>query len=46
MAGDGERAESAQVASVFKGDEAERNDDEQDRFLVDVPAEKEGCVRA
>lgn len=46
MARNGEWAECAQVASVLKGDEAEGNDDEQDGFLVNVPAEKEGCVRA
>lgn len=39
-----ERTEGTQVAAIFQGNEAERDDDEQDRLLVYVPAEKERCV--
>lgn len=46
MSGHGERAESAQVPTVFQGDQAERNDDEEDGFFVYVPAEKEGGIGA
>lgn len=46
MPGDGERAESSQVSSVFQRYQAERDDDEQDGFFVHVPAEEEGGVCA
>ena len=32
------------MAAVLERDKAEGNDDEEDRFLVDVPAEEEGGV--
>lgn len=41
-----ERPESAQVSSVFQREEAEGDDDEEDRFLMDMPAEEERCVAA
>ena len=44
MASYGEGAEGAEVATVFEGDEAEGEDDEEDGFFVDVPAEEEGGV--
>ena len=34
------------MATVVKCDQAERNDDQQNRFLVDVPAEEERGVSA
>lgn len=46
MAGYREGAEGAEVASVFEGEEAEGDDDEEDGFLVDMPAEEEGRVAA
>ena len=39
-------AEGAEMATVVERDQAERNDDEQNRFFVDVPAEEEGGVSA
>ena len=42
----GQWAEGAEVATVVKCDQAERNDDQQNRFLVDVPAEEERGVSA
>ncbi len=46
MTADGQGAEGAEVAAVLEREKAEGDDDEQDRFLVDVPAEEEGSVGA
>lgn len=46
MPRDGEGTEGAEITAVFEGNEREGDDDEQDGFLVDVPAEKEGGVAA
>ena len=46
MSCDGERPEGAEVAAVFQSNKAEREDDEEDGFFVDVPAEEEGGVAA
>ena len=46
MACDSQRTEGAEVATVFQRDERKRDDDEENGFLVDVPAEEEGCVAA
>jgi hypothetical protein len=42
----GEWAESSQVSAVVERDETEGNDDKQDSFFVDVPAEEERGVSA
>lgn len=39
-------AEGAEMATVVERDQAERNDDEQNRFLVNMPAEEERGVSA
>ena len=39
-------AEGTEVATIVERDQAERNDDQQNRFLVDVPAEEERGVSA
>lgn len=41
MSGDSQGAERAKVAPVFERDEAEWDDDQEYRFLMDVPAEQE-----
>lgn len=41
-----EGAEGTEVASVFEGDETEWDDNEEDGFFVDVPAEEEGGIAA
>ncbi len=46
MTADGQGAEGAEVAAVLEREKAEGDDDEEDRFLVDVPAEEEGGVGA
>jgi hypothetical protein len=42
----GERAEGAEIPSVSESEEAEGDKDEEDGFLVDVPAEEKGGVGA
>lgn len=44
MPRDGERPECSEVASILEGKETEWDEDEEDGFLVDVPAEEEGAV--
>lgn len=39
-------SEGPKVAAVVERDEAEGNNNQQDSFLVNVPAEEEGCVSA
>ena len=46
MACHSEGSEGAEVATVVERDQAERNDDQQNRFLVDMPAEEERGVSA
>ena len=46
MAGDSEGSECAEVTTVFEGEEGEGDEDEEDCFFVDVPAEEEGGVGA
>lgn len=46
MACHSQRAEGAKVATVVKRDQAERYNDQQNRFLMDVPAEEERGVSA
>lgn len=46
VARDGKGSEGAKVASVLERQQAERDDDEEDGFFVDVPAEEEGSVAA
>ena len=46
MPGHGKRAEGVEVATVFEGDETERDDDEEDRLLMHVPSEEERCISA
>jgi len=41
-----ERSEGAEVPAIVERDQAERNDDQQDRFLVDVPPEEERSISA
>jgi len=38
--------ERAQVAPVFEGEERKGDDDQEDSFFMDVPAEEEGGVAA
>lgn len=46
MASDGEGTESTEVAAIAESDEGGGNEDQQDGFLVDVPAEEERGVSA
>jgi hypothetical protein len=39
-------AESAEVATIGESDEGEGDDDQEDGFFVDVPAEEKGSVAA
>ena len=41
-----ERTECTQVAPIFEGDEAEGDEDKENGFFVDMPAEEEGSVAA
>lgn len=40
----GQRSESPQVTSIFERGQAERDDDKQNSFLMDMPAEEERRV--
>ena len=42
----GKRSEGAEVSTVSEGQETKGDDDEEDSFLVDVPAEEERAVAA
>jgi len=42
----GQRAEGAEVSTVAEGHQAERDDDKQNCFLMNVPAEEERGVAA
>lgn len=44
MSGDCERTESAKVSTVLQGQQAERNDDQENRFFVHMPPEQEGRI--
>lgn len=44
MTGYCQRSESTKVPAVTECNQAKWNDDEQDSFLVDVPAEQKGGV--
>ena len=46
MPRDSQRPKSSKKAAIFESDKAKRNDHEEDRFLVDVPAEQERRIAA
>ena len=46
MSGDCQWPEGAQVASVFQGEQGERDKYQENGFLVYVPAEEEGGIGA
>jgi len=46
MTGDCKRPERSEISAIFERDQAERDDYQQDRLLVDMPAEQKGCVSA
>lgn len=46
MARDGKRTEGAEVAAIAESDERGGDEDQENGFLVDVPAEEEGGVGA
>lgn len=39
-------SESSEMSTVFECNQAERNDNQQNCLLVDMPAEQEGCISA
>ena len=39
-----QRSEGAEVPTVLEGDETEWNDNEENGFLVHMPAEEEWCI--
>lgn len=41
-----QRSECAEVATVLEGDKTEWDDDEENGFLVHMPAEEERCIAA
>ena len=41
-----QRSECSKVAAVLQGQKAERNDDEEDGFLVNMPSEEKRSVAA
>ncbi len=46
VASDGEGAESTEISAIAEGDKGCGNEDQQNGFLMDVPAEEEGGVGA
>lgn len=46
MACYGERPEGTEIATIGECDEGEGDDDQEDCFFVDVPAEEEGGIAA
>jgi hypothetical protein len=46
VAGYRKGSERAEIAAIFEGDQAKRNDNQEYSFLVNMPAEEEGCVAA
>jgi hypothetical protein len=44
VASNRQRPKGAEEPAVVKGDQTERNDDKEDRFLVNVPTKEEGSV--
>lgn len=46
MTGDCKRPERSEIPAIFERDQAERDDHQQDRLLVDMPAEQKGRISA
>lgn len=40
------RSESSEMSTIFECDQAERDNYQQNCFLVNMPAEQEGCISA
>jgi hypothetical protein len=46
VTGYGERTEGAEISTVLECEQAEGDDDKEDGFLMDMPAEEKGGVAA
>jgi hypothetical protein len=46
MTGDCKRSERSEISTVFERDQTERDNYQQDRLLVDMPAEQKGRISA